>query len=161
MRISKEDYAAILAGIRRVAPDASVSFVWINAHNNYRLFDSRPESDGSIQRGSYVPISRRRILLSTTGYNTYRKMLGSPRPLDISADLYRPNVSQPIECDARTLALQVLNLTKLNWASSDSFTAEPITIKYAGDIAYLTAAFLRQREPFSLHRVLERTPWFL
>jgi hypothetical protein len=40
-------------------------------------------------------------------------------------------------------------------------TAEPITIKYAGDIAYLTAAFLRQREPFQLHQVLERTPWFL
>jgi predicted HTH transcriptional regulator len=161
VRISKEDYTAILAGIRRVAPDAAVSFVWINAHNNYRLFDSRPESDGSIQRGSYVPISKRRILLSTTGYNAYRKMLGSPRPLDISADLYRSGSNQPVECDARTLALQVLNLTKLNWASSDSFTAEPITIKYAGDIAYLTAAFLRQREPFSLHHVLERTPWFL
>ena len=67
----------------------------------------------------------------------------------------------PVECEARTLALQVLNLTKLNWASTDSFIAEPITIKYAGDIAYLTAAFLRQHEPFQLHKVLERTPWFL
>jgi predicted HTH transcriptional regulator len=161
VRISKDDYASILNGVRRVAPDASVSFVWINAHNNFRLFDSRAESDGSIQRGSFVSISRRRILLSTTGYNAYRKMLGSPRPLDISADLYRPGSAVPIECEARTLALQVLNLTKLNWASSDSFTAEPITIKYAGDIAYLTAAFLRQHEPFQLHQVLERTPWFL
>lgn len=41
------------------------------------------------------------------------------------------------------------SLTKLNWASSDSFTAEPITIKYAGYIAYLTAAFLRQKEIFN------------
>lgn len=161
VRVSKEDYTAILAGVRTVSPDASVSFVWVNIHNNFRLFDSRAETDGSIQRGSFVPISRRRILLSTTGYNAYRKALGTPRPLEITADLYRPGATIPVECEARTLALQVLNLTKLNWASSDSFTAEPITIKYAGDIAYLTAAFLRQREPFQLHQVLERTPWFV
>jgi predicted HTH transcriptional regulator len=161
VRISKDDYAAILSGVRSIAPDASVSFVWVNAHNNFRLFDSRVEMDGSIQRGSFVPISRRRVLLSTTGYNAYRKSLGTPRPLEVSADHYRPGATVPVECEARTLALQVLNLTKLNWASTDSFTAEPITIKYAGDIAYLTAAFLRQREPFQLHRVLERTPWFM
>jgi hypothetical protein len=161
VRISKEDYKAILSGVRSVAPDASVSFVWVNAHNNFRLFDSRSETDGSIQRGSFVPISRRRVLLSTTGYNVYRKALGTPRPLEISADHYRPDATAPVECEARTLALQVLSLTKLNWASTDSFTAEPITIKYARDIAYLTAAFLRQREPFQLHRVLEQTPWFV
>jgi predicted HTH transcriptional regulator len=161
VRISKEDYKAILSGVRSIAPDASVSFVWVNAHNNFRLFDSRVETDGSIQRGSFVPISRRRVLLSTTGYNVYRKALGTPRPLEISADHYRPDTTEPVKCEARTLALQVLSLTKLNWASTDSFTAEPITIKYAGNIAYLTAAFLRQREPFQLHQVLEKTPWFV
>jgi predicted HTH transcriptional regulator len=161
VRISKADYTAILSGVRSVSPDASVSFVWVNRHNNFRLFDSRAETDGSVQRGSYVSISRRRVLVSTTGYNTYRKALGTPRPLEVSADHYRSGATTAVECEARTLALQVLNLTKLNWASSDSFTSEPITIKYAGDIAYLTAAFLRQREPFQLHRVLERTPWFV
>jgi hypothetical protein len=161
VRISKDDYTAILAGVRKVSPDASILFVWVNAHNNFRLFDLRAETDGSVQRGSFVPISRRRLLLSTTGYNAYRTALGTPRPLEITADHYRAGAIGPIECEARTLALQVLNLTKLNWASTDSFTAEPITIKYAGDIAYLTAAFLRQREPFQLHPVLERTPWFV
>jgi hypothetical protein len=138
-----------------------VSFVWINDHNNFRLFDSRPETDGSVQRGSFVAISRRRLLLSTTGHNAYRKALGTPQPLEVSADHYRPGANDPVPCEARTLALQVLNLTKLNWASTDSFTAEPITTKYARNIAYLTAAFLRQREPFELHQVLERTPWFV
>lgn len=161
VRISKEDYEAILFGVRNVAPDASVSFVWVNGHNNFRLFDSKVETDGSIQRGSFVPISRRRLLLSTTGSNVYRKALGTPRPLEISADHYRPDSTQPVSCDARSLALQVLSLTKLNWASTDSFTAEPITIKYARNIAYLTAAFLRQHELFQLHPVLERTPWFV
>jgi predicted HTH transcriptional regulator len=161
LRISRDDYASILIGVRRVAPDASVTFVWVNAHNNFRLFDSRPETDGSVGRGSFVPISRRRTLLSTTGHNAYRKALGTPRPLEISANRYRSDSKDPVECDARTIAVQVLNLTKLNWASTDSFSAEPITTKYAGDIAYLTAAFLRQREPFKLHKVLERTPWFV
>jgi len=56
----------------------------------------------------------------------------------------------------------VLSLTKLNWASTDSLSAEPITTEYARDIAYLTAAFLRQHgETFRLHPVLERTPWFI
>lgn len=161
VRLSKDDYKAILLGIRKVAPDASVSFVWVNAHNNFRLFDSRAETDGSIQRGSFVPISNRRLLLSTTGYNAYRKALGTPRPLELVGDYYKSAGEEPIACEARTLALQVLNLTKLNWASTDSFSAEPITIKYARDIAYLTAAFIRQREPFELSKVLEQTPWFI
>jgi hypothetical protein len=57
--------------------------------------------------------------------------------------------------------MQVLSLTKLNWASTDSLCAEPITTKYAADIAYLTAAFMRQGSDFKLHPVLERTPWFI
>ena len=44
--------------------------------------------------------------------------------------------------DLKALASQILSLTKLNWASTDSLCGEPITVKYAGDIAYLTDAFL-------------------
>jgi hypothetical protein len=54
-----------------------------------------------------------------------------------------------------------LSLTKLNWASTDSLCGEPITTKYAGDIAYLTAAFLRQQDNFKVHTALEQTPWFI
>ena len=61
----------------------------------------------------------------------------------------------------RAMAGQILSLTKLNWASTDSLCAEPITTKYAGDVAYLTAAFMRQEGSFRLHPVLERTPWFI
>ena len=57
--------------------------------------------------------------------------------------------------------MQILSLTKLNWASTDSLCAEPITTKYAGDIAYLTAAFMRQGREFKLHEALEHTPWFI
>jgi len=87
--------------------------------------------------------------------------MGTPRPLELSALHFASRDDQPSDYDQRSLAVQVLWLTKLNWASTDAFCGEPITIKYAGDIAYLTAAFLRQREPFELHPTLEATPWFI
>jgi len=161
LRISREDRTAILSSVRSVAADASVTFVWVNGHGNSRLFDAAPGTDGSVRRGSYVPLSRRRLLLSTTGNNPYRKAMGTPRPLELSVLHFAPRSEEASDFDPRSLAVQVLSLTKLNWASTDAFCGEPITVKYAGDIAYLTAAFLRQREPFTLHPVLERTPWFI
>ncbi len=81
--------------------------------------------------------------------------------LEINIRTERSDGSMLASPDLKALAVQILSLTKLNWASTDSLTAEPITTKYAGDIAYLTAAFLRQKEDFHLHPVLERTPWFI
>jgi len=161
VRISREDRTAILKAARSVVPEVSMTFVWINSHSNMRLFDTRPETDGSARRGSYVPLSRRTILLSTTGSNPYRKAMGTPRPLELSAFHFGAHKDEPMDYDHRSLAFQVLSLTKLNWASTDAFCGEPITTKYASDIAYLTAAFLRQREPFELHTTLEGTPWFI
>jgi hypothetical protein len=63
--------------------------------------------------------------------------------------------------DLRALASQILSLTKLNWASTDSLCGEPTTTKYAGDIAYLAAAFLRQQNNFKVHAALEQTLWFI
>lgn len=161
VRIAKEDRTAILKAVREVAPDSTVTFVWINSHGNSRMFDTKPETDGSLRRGSYVPLSRQRILLSTTGSNPYRKAMGTPHPLELTALHFAAKDDAPSDYDQRSLVMQVLSLTKLNWASTDSFCGEPITIKYASDIAYLTAAFLRQREPFKLHPTLEATPWFI
>lgn len=160
-KLAHSDRDSILEAARRVRPQGTFAFVWINSHHNVRWYDNRPETDGSLRRGSYVEAAHNRIYLSTTGYNPFRRSLGTPKPLEISSWVRRPEGLPRAEPDLRVLAVQVLNLTKLNWASTDSFCGEPITLKYAGDIAYLTAAFLRQLEPFSLHPVLERTPWFI
>lgn len=160
-RFSRQDRLAILSAARRVRPQGAYSFVWVNAAHNVRFVDSHPETDGSLSRGSYVVGSPSRIYLSTTGNNPYRKALGTPIPLELTIWSYRPLGHPDAPSDLRALAVQVLNLTKLNWASTDSMCAEPITTKYAGDIAYLTAAFLRQGRAFTLHRVLEKTPWFI
>jgi hypothetical protein len=82
------------------------------------------------------------IYLSTTGYNPYRKTIGTPHVLELTARIEGAEVSSHAPPDLRVLAMQILSLTKLNWASTDSLCAEPITTKYAGDIAYLTAAFM-------------------
>jgi hypothetical protein len=88
-------------------------------------------------------------------------MLGTPLPLEVTVWTHPPTGHTRTPADLHALARQILALTKLNWSSSDSLTGEPITTKYAGDIAYLAAAFLRQGSPFTLHPALERTPWFL
>ncbi len=160
-KLSWEDRMAILRAAQDVYPDGTYTFVWVNSHHNVRFFDSRAETDGSLRRGSYVQAAPNQLYLSTTGYNPFRRSLGTPRPLEVSAWVFRPRQVPPTGPDMRAVAVQLLSLTKLNWASTDAFCGEPITLKYAGDIAYLTAAFLRQAEPFQLHPALEKTPWFL
>ena len=160
-RISHDDRVSILKAARTVIPEGTFNFVWINSHHNVRFYDNRPETDGSLRRGSYVEAATNRIFLSTTGYNSFRRALGTPKPLEVAVWPRSPERVASLSPDLRALAVQVLSLTKLNWASTDSFCGQPITLKYAGDIAYLTAAFLRQSEPFKLHPALEKTPWFI
>jgi predicted HTH transcriptional regulator len=160
-KFSRDDRQAILDAARSIRPNGNYSFVWINTHHNVRLYDSRAETNGSLSRGSYVITSTNQIYLSTTGYNPYRKTLGTPHMLEINVRAERPEGIPNSPPDLKAIAIQVLSLTKLNWASTDSLCAEPITTKYAGDIAYLTSAFLRQGKAFRLHPVLEKTPWFL
>lgn len=160
-KFSLEDRKTILQAARKVRPNGTYSFVSINSHHNIRLYDNRPETDGSLSRGCYIPFSQKGLFLSTTGYNPYRKAIGTPKPLEISVRVEPPINEKYVPSDLKALASQILSLTKLNWASTDSICGEPITTKYAGDIAYLTDAFLRQTGSFKLHPVLERTPWFI
>ncbi|HEY9902639.1 MAG TPA: RNA-binding domain-containing protein [Candidatus Sericytochromatia bacterium] len=160
-KFSREDRTAILEAARRIRPQGKYSFIWINSHHNVRLYDNRAETDGSLSRGSYVITSPNQIYLSTTGYNLYRKSLGTPVMLEINVRIEYPEGTPNSSPDLRAVAAQILSLTKLNWGSTDSLCGEPITTKYAGDIAYLTSAFLRQSKLFRLHPVLERTPWFI
>ena len=160
-RFSRDEQTAILEAARGVRSQGTFTFVWINLHHNVCFFDSRAESDGSVRRGSYMQTSPRQVFLSTTGYNPFRRTTGTSKPLQINARVCRSEGAPNAEPDMKALAVQVLSLTKLNWASTDAFCGEPITLKYARDIAYLTAAFLRQSEAFKLHPALEQTPWFL
>jgi predicted HTH transcriptional regulator len=160
-KFKREDRDAIIESAREVRPGGTYSFVWINTDHNVRFYDGRPEGDGSLSRGSFVTTSPSQIYLSTTGFNTYRKALGTPKMLELNIFAEGPDRQRRTRHDLRALASQILSLTKLNWASTDSLCGEPITTKYAGDIAYLTAAFLRQQDNFRVNAALEKTPWFI
>ncbi len=160
-RFSWDDRQAMLEAARSIYPNGTYSFVSVNLHHNIRLYDARAETDGSLSRGSYVVTAPHQILLSTTGYNVYQKSLGTPKPLEVTIWTERPVTNHNSETDLKSLAVQILSLTKLNWASTNSLCGEPITTKYAGNIAYLTDAFLRQGGEFRLHPTLEATPWFI
>ena len=161
-KFSQMEREAIRRGARAVRPHGRYIFVWVNGHHPVRLFDERAESDGSLARGRYAIGARNQIYLSTTGYNPYRKAIGTPQALEINVYEDDDVVKEQLPPDNKSIAKQILSLTKLNWASTDALCGEPITIKYAKNIAYLTAAFQRQeRDRFKLHAALERTPWFI
>jgi len=160
-RFSREDKDIMTRAAQSVRPNGVFTFVWINTHHPVRLYDRRPETDGSLSRGNYVVTATNQIFVSTTGYNRFRKSMGTPLMLEVSAARRYPSGSPIATVDPKALAMQILSLTKLNWSSTDSLCGEPITTKYAGDIAYLTASFLRQNGIFRLHPVLEETPWFI
>jgi predicted HTH transcriptional regulator len=157
-KLSHKDRLSVASGVRAIAPDAEVSFVHINRHTLVRAYDIKPEGDGSLARGTYVVTRPNQFWIATTGANIFgEKVRGTPRILEINVN--RLNARTPL--DLRIYAQHILSLTKLNWASSKTFCHEPITIKYASDIAYLMNVFVSNFGSFRLHPDLERTPWFL
>jgi argonaute-like protein implicated in RNA metabolism and viral defense len=157
-KLRRGDRNEIARGILHEAPDAEVSFVHVNEHNAFRLFDTSPKGDGVAARGTWVMLSPNRFVLATTGPNPLgQTYLGTPRPVEISVH----RVSTRGTLDLAIYAQHVLSLTRLNWASTRAFCHAPITIKFAQDIAYLMNVFLATGADFHLHERLRHTPWFL
>jgi len=157
-KLRREDRQEIAAGVLDVAPEAEVSFVRINDQTLLRLYDSRADGDGSLRRGAYVVTSPNQFYISTTGFNELgQRALGTPQALE--ATVHKLNSRGQL--DLRNYAQHILSLTKLNWASSRTFCRNPITLKFASDIAYLMNVFLTAFGRFRLHPDLERTAWFL
>lgn len=152
-RFSFEDRQVILTAAKSVLPNAHFSFVWINDSHLLRGYDNS-NVGGSLSRGTYVSLSPRRFLLSTTGYNIFKKLLGTPKMIEAT-------IHTEEKISLKLYAKHLLGLTKLNWASTNALTGEPITTKYASNIAYLTEKFIQRRGNFKLHKVLEKTPWFI
>ena len=158
-KFSAKDREVILEAAKSVRPNGKYTFVWINNSHIVRFYDPSPQTDGSLQRGTYVVSTPNQFYLSTTGYNTYQKALGTPHTLEVNVWEEPYNPSNPP--DLKVIAKQLIYLTKLNWASTRSFCGTPITIKYARDIARFASAFIERSGKFELHKVLEDTPWFI
>jgi hypothetical protein len=156
-KFSKDERAAMTRAVRSAAPDASVVYVSINPHHNLRLFDVSPGGDGSISRATYLRDEPARMYLATTGSNIFNaRGMGTPVPLELTVWADPVESRPPLE----RVAQQILSLTRLNWASSRSFCREPITTKFAGDIANKMTAFMDDPN-FVVNPSLRNTPWFL
>jgi predicted HTH transcriptional regulator len=157
-KLSRVDRDEIARGVLQESPDAEISFVYINEHSTFRLFNTSPRGDGAVERGTWLTLSSNSFLVSTIGPNSIgQRYMGTPRPLEVRVN----RVHERGQLDLALYAQHVLSLTRLNWASSRSFCHTPITIKFANNIAYLMNVFLATGKPFQLHERLQSTPWFL
>lgn len=156
-QFSLDERKTIANAVRTVVPAATVVFVSINSDHHLRLYDLSERGDGSIHRSTYLCRDSHHLYLATTGNNTFHQpVMGTPVPLELSIWADPPSKLPNLD----KIGQQVLSLTRLNWASSRSFCHEPITTKFAGDIAHLMTAFMEDPD-FTVNPSLRGTPWFL
>lgn len=161
-RFSARERQVLAEAVRRHAPDAAVTFVWVNPHHILRLYDLSDDSDGSVERGTYLWDGRRengamRAYLATTGTNVFgQRGVGTPVPLELTV------WSDPVDAlgSIQHVLQHVLSLTRLNWASTRNFCQEPITTKFARDIARHMNVLMTDPN-FFVNPSLRKVPWFL
>jgi hypothetical protein len=82
--------------------------------------------------------------------------MGTPKILQVNIQpLFKNEI-----ININEIAQHILSLTRLNWASTRQFCHEPITTKFARDIAYLMNVFMNDKN-FSINERLKNKPWFL
>jgi hypothetical protein len=140
--------------IRETVPDVEeINFVSIDRSHPLRIFDSDTRSL-NVTRGGIIQLSANEFLLST---------LADDKPDSHSGRLLKLRVwsepaKEPIEI--LPIAYRVLAMTKLNWRSAVRETSEPVTLKYAEEIANLTNHF-GLTEWTTVNNQLSRVPWFI
>ena len=156
-KFSSDERRVLANSIRDAVPNAEIVFVSLNPHHILRLFNLEPSSNGLVRRGTYLLDYPGRVYVATTGRNPFsQRMMGTPIPLELTVWADPPSAFPTLQ----DVAQQILSLTRLNWASSNEFCHEPITTKYAGDIARFMVTFLDDPS-FSVNSQLRKSPWFL
>jgi len=140
----------------KFSEDVRLAFIIIDESHNYRCFDAN-SSDGSLARGNIVYLNNNEILLSTTGISNLKGAfgIGTPKILHITIGQYPDKF-----LDLEDVAHQVIALTKLNWASVSPVQREPVTLKYANRLAYITAN-VEISQWGKVSDVLFNRPWFI
>ncbi|MEM3871135.1 MAG: hypothetical protein QXE05_01025 [Nitrososphaeria archaeon] len=157
----KEEITAVIKILNELLGDFHVGFVSIDDSHPFRLYDTSI-MDGSFPRGYYVYLAENRFLMSTTGYTTIAaRRMGTPKLLHIILKMQHPVKFIEME----DLALQILSLTKLDWATAVPLIREPVTLQFSREIAYLTAAISEQEwksitSP-DVNVILSKRPWFI
>jgi argonaute-like protein implicated in RNA metabolism and viral defense len=159
-KFAREEIDGVKRFLDERVKDYNVAFVSIDDSHPFRMYDLKVD-DGSFPRGYYVYWNENEVLLSTTGYTDIAgRRMGTPKLLHIRSEQH------PVKfLDADDLALQVLGLTKLDWATATPLVRQPITLQFSQELAYLTAAISAQEwqgmtSP-EVNEILNRRPWFI
>jgi hypothetical protein len=149
----------IADAVRAVSPNATTHFLHVNNETPIRLFGSRQGTEALIERGTFVQVrNTKKFFLATTGKSDLQtNNRGTPVVVQGALRTF-PN-ERPR--DLTIYAQHILSLTRLNWASTRSFSSEPITLLYSSKVARYMNIFVQNYGSFSLHPDLIRTPWFL
>jgi hypothetical protein len=151
-RFGRTERTAIVDGIRRAAPEASILFVSVSDEHPTRLFsNSRPSM--SADRGTVVMPTPDIAYLQSVDSSAGP---GIPRPLRVQT--YREHCREPET--TYSVCERMLALTRLNWRSVRDYSSLPVTILYSSLVARLTNYFSLDDWSNIDHR-LKRTPWFL
>lgn len=158
-KLKHETRSRVAEAVRKVASNANVHFLHINDNNPVRLFGSETEQEAQVSRGTYIRVSNdKQFFLATTGKSDLQSgYRGTPIVARCTPYYYGVGPNP----DSTVYAQHVLSLTRLNWASTRAFSAEPITLLYSAKVARYMNIFVQNYGSFSLHPDLIRTPWFL
>jgi len=155
-KFGRAEKEAITNAARLEAQDACITFVHISDRHPLRLYDL-DDPEGRVARGTYLVMGEGDVLLATTGRSVIaRSPIGTPQPLRIRWATDPPGSAPAPE----QIAWRVFALSKLNWASTNSFCRQPITIKYANEIARLTNVF-ELGQWGRVNSALAGRPWWL
>jgi ATP-dependent DNA helicase RecG len=158
-RLKHPTRSKIAEAIKKVAPNSNVHFLHINDDNPVRLFSSEAEQDAQIARGTFIGLTNdKQFFLATTGRSDLQSGYRGTSVIARCMPYYYGMGPNP---DSTVYAQHVLSLTRLNWASTRAFSADPITLLYSRKVARYMNIFVQNYGSFSLHPDLIRTPWFL
>jgi hypothetical protein len=147
----QQTFKAITSCLRNIP---EVNFISIDKTHPLRVFD-QATSNLNFSRGGVFQLTPKDFLLSVAG----ELKVDSAASRLLKVQVWRePYQDKPI--DMLPVAYRILAMTKLNWRSAVKETTEPVTLKYAEEIAKLTNQF-SLTEWATVNNQLSRFPWFI
>jgi hypothetical protein len=159
-RFSRRETDLIRSVLNSKVEDSRAAFITIDNSHPMRLYDMQIR-DGSFPRANCAVLSENEFLLSTTGHTDLaKKRLGTPAILKVSVEQYPENF-----VTLRSVANQVLALTRLNYKTLTPVVGEPVTLRFANLVANFAAVFSEHQwkdaQASAKGSRLNTRPWFL
>ena len=154
-RFSYKERQRTFDAIRQIVPGITeVNFISLDKTHPLRVFD-QTNDNLNFARGGILQLNKNEFLLSVageTGANAHASRL-------LKVLVWREPSSEG-NIDILPIAYRILAMTKLNWRSAVKETTEPVTLKFAEEIARLTNQFTLT-DWHTINNQLSKIPWFI